>query len=122
MPTAPRRWSPGSSPASQSPTEGRRRDLLPDLVVYWADSPAACQRAVHSDQLGTIPWPSPGRNPDGRAGNHRGEGFLIAVGDDLPAGRDQTAADIRDLAPTACALLDVPPPWPMEGRPLTGDR
>ena len=27
-------------------------------------------------------------------------------------------ADIRDLAPTVCALLGVAPPWPMEGRPI----
>ena len=109
-------------PDSQSQAGGRRRDLLPDLVVHWADSPAAWHRAVHSDQLGTIAWPSPGRNPDGRAGNHRGEGFLIAAGRDLPAGRSQPSADIRDLAPTICALLGVPPPWPMEGRPLAAAR
>ena len=98
---------------------GGRRHLLPDLIVHWADSPAAGHRALRSDRLGTILCPSPGRNPDGRAGNHRGEGFLIAAGPDLPAGRDQASADIRDLAPTVCALLGVPPPWPMEGRPLT---
>ncbi len=105
-------------PGSQSPTSARRRALLPDLVVHWADSPAAGHRALHSDPFGTIAWPSPGRNPDGRAGNHRGEGFLIASGGDLPASRDQTGADIRDLAPTVCAWLGVPLPWPMEGRPL----
>ncbi len=98
---------------------GGRSHLLPDLIVHWTDSPAAADRALRSDQLGTILCPSPGRNPDGRAGNHRDEGFLIAAGPGLPAGRGQDRADIRDLAPTVCALLGVPPPWPMEGRPLT---
>ena len=97
---------------------GPRRDLLPDLVVLWADRPAAEHRAVRSDGLGTIPWPTPGRNPDGRAGNHRGEGFLIATGAGLEENADAGSADIRDLAPTVCALLGVPTPWPMEGRPL----
>ena len=27
----------------------------------------------------------------------------------------QVVSDIRDLAPTVCRLLEVPPPWPMEG-------
>jgi predicted AlkP superfamily phosphohydrolase/phosphomutase len=97
---------------------GRRRDLLPDLVVLWADGPASRHRAIRSDDLGTIHWPTPGRNPDGRAGNHRGEGFLLAAGAGFHADAEPGGADIRDLAPTVCALLGVPPPWPMEGRLL----
>ena len=42
---------------------GRRRDLLPDLVVLWADGPAARHRAIQSDDLGTIPWPTPAATP-----------------------------------------------------------
>ena len=64
---------------------GRRRDLLPDLIVRWSDVPAARHRAVVSERFGRIAWPTPGRNPDGRAGNHRGTGFLIAAGGGLPA-------------------------------------
>ena len=97
---------------------GRRRDLLPDLVVLWTDQPASRHRAIRSDSLGAIRWPTPGRNPDGRAGNHRGEGFLLAAGAGFQENIDAGCADIRDLAPTVCALLGVPPPWPMEGRPL----
>jgi predicted AlkP superfamily phosphohydrolase/phosphomutase len=97
---------------------GRRRDVLPDLVVQWADGPASRHRAIRSDGLGTIRWPTPGRNPDGRAGNHRGEGFLLAAGAGFHENADAGNADIRDLAPTVCALLGVPPPWPMEGRVL----
>jgi predicted AlkP superfamily phosphohydrolase/phosphomutase len=97
---------------------GRRRDLLPDLMVLWANGPASRHRAIQSDDLGTIPWPTPGRNPDGRAGNHRGEGFLVAAGGGFRENAEPGSADIRDLAPTVCALLGVPAPWPMEGRPL----
>jgi hypothetical protein len=88
---------------------GGRRDLLPDLVVLWADRPAFRHRAIRSDGLGTIRWPTPGRNPDGRAGSHRGEGFLLAAGAGVDANADAGSADIRDLAPTVCALLGVPP-------------
>ena len=97
---------------------GRRHDLLPDLVVLWADGPASRHRAIRSDDLGTIPWPTPGRNPDGRAGNHRGEGFLLAAGAGFRENAEPGSADIRDLAPTVCALLRVPTPWPMEGSVL----
>ena len=108
----------GVARAADAMPAGRRQDLLPDLIVHWADTPSAGHRALHSEPFGRVAWPDPGRNPDGRAGNHRGQGFLIAAGSEPPAGDDQAAADIRDLAPTACALLGVPPPWPMEGRPL----
>jgi predicted AlkP superfamily phosphohydrolase/phosphomutase len=101
---------------------GRRRDLLPDLVVLWADSPAVQHRAIRSADLGTILWPTPGRSPDGRAGNHRGEGFLIAAGPGVHENTAVGSADIRDLAPTVCALLGIPTPWPMEGRPLVAAR
>ena len=97
---------------------GPRRDLLPDLLVRWNGVPSAGHRAVVSARFGTIAWPTPGRNPDGRSGNHRGSGFLIAAGGGLPAAADTAAADIRDLAPTVCRLLEVPPPWPMEGMAL----
>jgi len=97
---------------------GRRSDLLPDLIVRWSEIPASRHRAVRSAEIGAIPWPAPGRNPDGRAGNHRGEGFLIAAGGGLPAISVAARADIRDLAPTVCALLGTPTPWPMEGRPI----
>ena len=80
--------------------------------------PSARHRAVVSDRFGAVAWPTPGRNPDGRAGNHRGMGFLIASGAGLPAAAGRGDADIRDLAPTVCALLGVAPPWPMEGRPI----
>lgn len=97
---------------------GERAGLLPDLVVVWSDVPAARHEAVVSDRYGTIPWPTPGRNPDGRSGNHRGEGFILASGEGIPRGGAIEPGTILDLAPTIFALFGVPSPWPMEGKPL----
>jgi predicted AlkP superfamily phosphohydrolase/phosphomutase len=97
---------------------GPRASDLPDLLVLWADTPAAAHRALTSPS-GDVAWPDPGRNPDGRSGNHRPEGFLVMTGA-VVAGDGGVAADVVDLAPTVCALLGVEPPWPMEGRVLAG--
>jgi len=97
--------------------EGARLSALPDLIVRWADSPAAAHRAIRSPRFGEIPWPTPGRNPEGRGGNHRSEGMLITAGPGVRRGpiRD---AHILDLAPTMLRLLGQPVPAAMEGKPL----
>lgn len=50
---------------------GSRADLLPDLVVRWADVPPV--REARSELLGTFE----GRLATGRYGDHRAEGFAI---------------------------------------------
>ncbi|MGH7571914.1 MAG: alkaline phosphatase family protein [Gemmatimonadota bacterium] len=97
-----------------------RRDALPDLMVRWSGSPAARHRAITSPRYGTIPWPTPGISPDGRSGNHRAEGFLLAAGPDIGSGSAIEGGHILDLAPTICALLGVPVPAHMTGRRLKG--
>ena len=93
-------------------------NCLPDLIIHWAQTPAARRRAVSSPRYGSIPWPTPGHNPDGRSGHHRSEGFLVAAGEDiLPATRIQPA-HILDLAPTVCELLRLPEIPGMRGRPI----
>ena len=66
--------------------EGERLPDLPDMIVRWAESPASMHRAVSSPRYGVIPWPTPGRNPEGRSGNHRAQGMLIAAGPDVKPG------------------------------------
>jgi len=97
--------------------EGGYVDMLPDLVVRWSESPAAMHRAVTSPSYGTIPWPTPGRNPEGRSGSHRGQGLLVAAGPGIRQGRIENG-HILDLAPTILSLLDQPIPAGMEGKPL----
>jgi predicted AlkP superfamily phosphohydrolase/phosphomutase len=99
--------------------EGDRLDLLPDLIVQWNEKPAAAHRTIRSPLYGSIPWPTPGRNPEGRSGNHFPQGFLIAAGESIKQG-DIDDADILDLAPTILNLLGQPVPDPMEGKALFG--
>jgi predicted AlkP superfamily phosphohydrolase/phosphomutase len=101
--------------------EGARRNHLPDLIVRWADTPVAAHRALVSPLYGTIEWPTPGLNPDGRSGNHRPQGFFIAAGEGVRQGSPGEGAHIMDLAPTVYALLRVAQPPEMRGKvlPLT---
>jgi predicted AlkP superfamily phosphohydrolase/phosphomutase len=97
---------------------GARSAGLPDLIVRWSDRPAAHHRSVRSPTLGAVAWPTPGRHPDGRSGNHRPEGFLIAAGPQLPRGPALPQAHIVDLAPSIRALLGLPPHPAMVGSSL----
>ncbi|MGH2581308.1 MAG: hypothetical protein ACRDFQ_00240, partial [Anaerolineales bacterium] len=97
--------------------EGEKRELLPDLIIQWNEKPAAAHRTITSQRYGSIPWPAPGRNPEGRSGNHFPQGFLIAAGQGITAG-DIEDAHILDLAPTILNLLGQPVPGFMEGKVL----
>ena len=62
---------------------------------------------------------TPGRVPNGRSGNHRGEGILIACGPGIPQGRSLAGRPhIRDLAPTVLARLGVGCATPLSGIPV----
>ena len=96
---------------------GERMDRLPDLIVRWSDTSAAGHEAIESPSLGRILRATPGRIPNGRSGNHRLTGFLIARGPGIAAGaRLPDGADILDLAPTALARLSVSPTTPLAGK------
>jgi len=91
---------------------------LPDLMIRWTDTPAANHRLIASPVHGVIPWPHTGASPDGRSGNHRPEGFVLAAGSGIPREMETRDPHILDLAPTVCSLLEVPIPRSMTGRPL----
>jgi predicted AlkP superfamily phosphohydrolase/phosphomutase len=97
---------------------GPNLHLLPDLIVRWRETPAARHHAVVSPRYGRIPWPTPGKNPDGRSGHHRSTGWVIATGAGIAPGSVLPRASVLDLAPTALALLDEPEPYPMRGRQI----
>jgi predicted AlkP superfamily phosphohydrolase/phosphomutase len=98
--------------------EGSRLDCLPDLLVRWNSTPAANHRAIVSELYGSIPWPIPGHNADGRSGNHRSHGFILACGQVIMPGSRITNAHILDLAPTVYALFGLAHPPEMCGRSL----
>ena len=95
--------------------QGLRLNNLPDLIVRWVSSPAANHRLIVSARYGSIPWATPGRHPTGRSGNHRAEGFLIAVGDRFQPDSRVEGGHILDLAPAIYALLNAPKPIEMRG-------
>ena len=98
---------------------GSRVEALPDLIVRWAPSPCAHTGEVVSHRFGRIPWPTPGKNPNGRSGNHTGEGFVVAAGAGIRPGSSlDPRSHILDLAPTAYALLGRTKPPYMTGKPL----
>ena len=94
-----------------------QRDVLPDLLVRWAPAGDRPVRAVTCDALPGFRHELPERLPSGRAGNHQGRAWYVAAGAGIATGRDETGA-IVDLAPTALALLGLPPDPAMDGRPL----
>jgi predicted AlkP superfamily phosphohydrolase/phosphomutase len=96
---------------------GDRRDRLPDLVIRWSDVPAKGHVALESPRFGRIERTTPGRVPNGRSGNHRGRGFLMAQGPGVLAGSRLGAdANILDLAPTVARMLGTRTTTPLAGQ------
>ena len=99
--------------------DGPRRDYLPDLIVQWKATPSYPHRAIRSPQFGVVRRSTPGRVPNGRSGNHRGEGVLIARGPGIPQGHSLAGhPHIRDLAPTVLARLGVGCAVSLSGIPI----
>lgn len=108
-----------AEPTARIYPDGPRTDRLPDLIVRWKETPAGAHAAVNSPRFGTVGRSTPGRIPNARSGNHRGEGWLIVAGPGLPRGaRLDHPAHIVDLAPTVLERLGARPARPMTGRPL----
>lgn len=98
--------------------DGNLRDLIPDMIVHWTPSAAARHRRIVSPRYGAIPWPTPGRHPQGRGGNHRPLGFVLACGDAFEPGTNIDGASILDLAPTVYELLGQPVPASFRGQSM----
>lgn len=98
--------------------EGGYLGTLPDLTIRWLLTPAANHRALYSKLYGTVPWPMPGRIPEGRSGEHRHLGFLIAAGDQFPQNTCINGIRIVDLAPTILDLLGLKKSPHMEGQSI----
>jgi predicted AlkP superfamily phosphohydrolase/phosphomutase len=90
------------------PAEGS----LPDLCVVWADT-ETLSRLRLGDQH-TVDAPA----GDVRTGQHRHVGFLIGAGPGIDADREESSANLLDLAPTALALLGVEAPPALPGQPI----
>ncbi len=96
--------------------KGNGFNNLPDIIVKWKFKPAVNYRKIISSEYGELEWPSPGLNPDGRSGNHRPEGFLLAAGKNIKINSTFEKKHIVDLAPTILHLLDIPIPEEYDGK------
>ncbi len=96
--------------------EGRNRDLLPDLVVRTGE-PVRGSPGLVSARYGEIRFPTPGRFPSGRSGNHHSHGWYMLHGAGEPAGID---GEVVDVAPTILEALFGDPVPGLAGRPLAG--
>lgn len=80
---------------------GSHAELLPDLVVRWADRPSAGVQALRSPGLGEIRR----EGKVGLSGHHREDGWAVL----LPAPAHRASLDgmpaLADVAASACALL-----------------
>lgn len=94
---------------------GACMNYFPDLIVEWQKTPACTHREIVSPIYGSVSWPTPGRNPEGRTGNHRPQGFLIACGDRFSRNAVLPPVGIVDLAPTILEILGCPKSMGMEG-------
>jgi predicted AlkP superfamily phosphohydrolase/phosphomutase len=105
--------------ASQVFAPGPRMDRLPDLIVRWRDTSGAAHAAVESPTAGRVERATPWRIPNGRSGNHRPWGYLIARGPGITPGTAvPEGADILDLAPTVLARLGARTASALAGRPI----
>ena len=97
---------------------GERRDQLPDVVVSWNDATPIA--ALEIPGVGIVQGPS----PDPRSGTHSGNGFLLACGPGIAAGRSSRAKLVQ-VAPTVLRRLGLEEDFELDGAPLdfavTGD-
>ncbi len=101
--------------------KGEYEDRLPDLIINWNNAPASQHKTIRSDIYGEIEWPTPGKNPDGRSGNHRNQGFFIGVGKGFKPGSEIKGIQIIDFAPTIINLLDQETPNFMDGKIISNE-
>ena len=98
--------------------EGKGFKNLPDLLVKWKFKPVTHYKKIVSSEYGEIEMPMPGFNFDGRSGNHRPEGFLLAAGENIKSNSIFEKKHIVDLAPTILQLLGIPIPKEYDGKVL----
>ena len=88
----------------------------------WKNKRVADYKKIVSSSFGELEFPSPGKNLDGRSGNHRPEGFLIAVGENFKVNSTfEKKHHVIDIAPTILNLLNIEKPKEMEGESILYD-
>ncbi|HYC33684.1 MAG TPA: alkaline phosphatase family protein [Gemmatimonadales bacterium] len=101
-----------------APPGAPARDRLPDLVVEWDHVSPVESPGISSPRYGELRWDPVGRLPSGRAGNHRPQGWFVAAGPGIGAGRWAVQRDIRDLVPTVWRWLGAGAHDAFQGTPI----
>ena len=81
-----------------------------DLVIIWQEP---ITDVVDSSRLGRV-----GPLTHCRAGGHKGQGFLLAKGPDIPQGYNLPPGETVDLAPTILHLMNAEIPQYLDGKNL----
>lgn len=95
--------------------KGNGYDILPDIIVKWQFKPSSSYEKIVSDDFGVIEFQIPGKNLDGRSGNHRPQGFLLARGEQFRPNSILSDRHIIDLAPTILDYFYFKIPQNMKG-------
>ena len=89
---------------------------LPDLFIQWSDTPCSQHRVVTSQSYGEIDWPTPGKNPDGRSGNHLRKGIIIS---NRGFNSDpKSEVSVQDVSASLLSLLGLRRPDEVIGKPF----
>jgi len=107
----PRNGEPVVKEVVRTRSDPRARGPRPpdaDLVVVWGQPPADMVESPTLGRLGPLPFRE--------TGGHRPEGFLIACGDGIAAGRELERREVVDLAPSLLSRMGLSPPPEMEGK------
>jgi predicted AlkP superfamily phosphohydrolase/phosphomutase len=99
-------------------SKGDHFENLPDLFVVWDSTPSCKHREIISPDYGSIAWPIPHHDPDGRSGNHMSEGFLIASGENFLPGKPLLEIKIQDISATVLDLFGLEIPAGMVGKSI----
>ena len=101
-----------------APAAAPHRDRLPDLVVTWGRQSAIRSRGIYRPGYGAIRWNDNGVLPSLRSGNHRGNGWFIALGPGIEAGSRVPGHHISDVAPTVLRWLGTARENDGHGKPI----
>jgi predicted AlkP superfamily phosphohydrolase/phosphomutase len=104
--------------ADLAPERAPYRDVLPDLVVTWGERSAIRSHGIRRKGRGEIRWNRNGVLPSLRSGNHRGQGWLVAVGSGIAAESRAEGHHITDLVPTVTNWIGGGGTKDFHGRPI----
>jgi len=100
-----------------APADAPYRNVLPDLVITWHARSAIRSRGIYRRGYGARRW-NGSVLPSLRSGNHRDDGWFIAIGRGIERGSQAHGHHIVDLVPTLFAWLGAGGGQAFHGEPI----